>query len=183
MGGSAKKEHLLTALHALGKALESKDKALRNVVILCFPGVVHSTYKHIYGGNACTHVLRGDCATQSDCLLTVSIDWQKAWYKAQEISLWTFGHGVPGDLQNSITGALGCFSVIGGKPLLLRTLHTYYIGLKWVLTWMFSSCVLAPMVLEYAMQADKGERKLIVLPRVTPLNHNNDQHGKISIKV
>lgn len=48
---------------------------------------------------------------------------------------------------------------------------------------MFSSCVLAPMVPEYAMQADKGEKQLIVLPRVTPLNHNNDQHGKISIKV
>lgn len=48
-GGGAKKEHLLTTLHALGKALESRDKALWNVIVLCFPGVVHSTYKHIYG--------------------------------------------------------------------------------------------------------------------------------------
>lgn len=40
---------------------------------MCFPGVVHSTYKHIPGGwgggmDACMHVLRGDCATWSDSI-------------------------------------------------------------------------------------------------------------------
>lgn len=61
MGGKrAKKEHLLTTLHALVKAEENKDKALRNLIVLCFPGVVHSTYKHVCGGGMHVYMCLGE---------------------------------------------------------------------------------------------------------------------------
>lgn len=121
---------------------------------------------------ACTHLR--DVTWQ--CFPTGSINKQTnkqnsnkyAW----EICSWTFGQGDPDDLQNNnIYCWCPIFQGMRVSPCcyehhMLRSRGSEY--LSEILPKRLISEILASVVPEGARQADKGDKQLIVQPRVTP---------------
>lgn len=85
-----------------------------------------------------------------------------------------------------IAVVLAYLPVFEVKALLVKTPPTSDKGLgrtELELTWRPPSSGLALIAPEGVMQAVKEEKQSMVLPNCKPTNHDNNQHGKISLVV